>query len=125
MNAGSFVPDAVLSRLPSLSRADVDGLDFGAVKLDDDGTILLYNRYESELAGISPLDAEGRSFFTEVAPCTNNRLFAGKFRAGVEADALREQFGYTFTYRMRPTMVRIEMHRDANSGDNWLFVKKA
>ncbi len=119
------MPQSVVTSLGKLTRADVDALDFGAVKLDDDGTGLIYNRYQSQLASVDPLDAEGRSCFTEVAPCTNNRLFAGRFQAGVANDSLSEAFGYTFTYRLRPTMVRIEMHRDSASGDNWLFVKKS
>ena len=39
------------------SRAELDALDFGAVKVDDEGVIEIYNRYESELASVSVADA--------------------------------------------------------------------
>jgi photoactive yellow protein len=92
-----FVPDSVLSRLGTLTRAEADALPFGALKLDDDGIIQLYNRFESELAGVSTAQAEGANFFTQIAPCTNNRLFFGKLKAGVAAGAMDLHFPYTFT----------------------------
>ena len=125
MQATTFVDDEVLSNLGGLSRAQVDALPYGAVKVDEEGTVLLYNRYESELAGVEPSDAEGQIFFTEVAPCTNNRMFFGKFEEGVEAGELDEVFNYTFTYRMSPTLVSIHMRHDADSDANWIFVKKS
>ena len=121
----SFVTDEVLGDLGAITRAQADALPFGAVKVDEDGTILLYNKYESDLAGVAPGDAEGQVFFTEVAPCTNNRMFFGKFQDGIEADELDELFDYTFSYRMSPTLVSIHMRRDADSDSNWIFVKKS
>ena len=38
-----------------------------------------------ELTGFDPHDAEGSIFFTELAPCTSNRLFYGRFREGMAA----------------------------------------
>ena len=29
---------------------------------------------------------------------------------------------YTFTYKMKPTMVRIRLRRDGPSGTNWLLI---
>ncbi|MCS6808093.1 MAG: PAS domain-containing protein [Bacteroidota bacterium] len=120
----SFVPETFLQRLATLQRAEADMQDFGIVKVDDAGIIQLYNRYESELAGIAPSDAEGKNFFTQVAPCTNNRLFYGRFKEGVAANNLNVSLPYTFTYKMRPTNVRIHMYRDNASKTNWVFVKK-
>jgi len=120
----SFVSDETLARLGSLTREDVDALDHGAIKLDDDGTILLYNRYESELSGLDPSRTEGRKFFTQIAPCTDNRLFHGRFQEGIEDDELSVEFNFTFTYRMRPTLVRIMMRRDPATRTTWIFVKR-
>lgn len=120
----SFVSEQTLGRLGSLTREDADALDHGAIKLDDDGTILLYNRYESELSGIASARAEGKKFFTQLAPCTNNRLFHGRFQEGITADVLDAEFNYTFTYRMRPTLVRILLRRDSATGTTWIFVKR-
>lgn len=120
----SFIDQSVLSRLDNLDRGDVDNLDYGAVKVDDEGKILLYNRYESELAGVDPSTAEGKNFFKEIAPCTNNKLFFGKFQKGVDSNELNMAFNYTFTYKMKPTNVSIQMIRSDKDHSNWIFVKK-
>lgn len=119
----SFVPQTFLSRLPQgVTREVADTQGFGIVQLADDGTVQLYNRWESALAGVDPTVALGRNFFTQVAPCTNNRLVFGKFRDGVERGALDTEFSYTFTYKMKPTNVALRLYRDAQSATNWLFV---
>ena len=120
----SFVTSEINASLATLSRETADAADFGIVKVDDEGKIELYNTYEAELAGVSPATAEGRNFFTEIAPCTNNKLFHGRFKAGVEADELDAEFNYTFTYKLRPTNVAIHLKRDKDSKSNWVFVKK-
>ena len=120
----SFVTAEIDSNLSSLSRDAANAADFGIVKVDDEGKIELYNDYEAELAGITSSAAEGRNFFTEVAPCTNNKLFFGRFQKGVEAGELDAEFNYTFTYKLRPTNVAIHMKHDKASGSNWVFVKK-
>jgi photoactive yellow protein len=120
----SFVPAEVLNTLSTLNRNQADSHDFGIVKVDDTGLIQMYNKYESELAGIRPADAEGKNFFTQVAPCTNNRLFYGRFKEGIQAGNLDIALPYTFTYKMRPTNVQIHMYRDASTKTNWVLVKK-
>lgn len=120
----SFVTSDILSKLGSLTRSDVDNSNFGVVKVDNNGKILIYNKYEAELAGITQSSAEGKNFFTEIAPCTNNKLFWGKFKAGVDAGELNSSFNYTFTYKMKPTNVAIHLLHDKNSKTNWVFVQK-
>lgn len=120
----SFIEESVITKLENLNRDDVDALDYGAVKVDDEGKILLYNRYEAELAGVAPTSAEGKNFFKEIAPCTNNKLFFGKFKKGVEAGELNLAFNYTFTYKMKPTNVSVQMLKNAQDNSSWIFVKK-
>jgi photoactive yellow protein len=118
----SFVPQAVIDGLAALTREQADAQPFGVVQVTDDGTVRLYNRWEATLAGIAPTTAEGRNFFTQVAPCTNNRLVLGKFKDGVQKGALDVEFNYTFTYKMRPTNVALRLYRHAASATNWVFV---
>lgn len=68
--------------------------------------------------------AQGKNFFTEVAPCTNNRLFFGRFKQGVAKGVLDVEFDYTFTYKMRPTNVTIRLYRDGALRKNWVFVTR-
>jgi photoactive yellow protein len=118
----SFVPESLLSQLPGLSRAAADAQSFGVVQVGDDGAVRLYNKWESTLAGVPVSSAEGRNFFTQVAPCTNNRLVFGKFKDGVQRGQLDAEFNYTFTYKMKPTNVAIRLYRHAPSATNWVFV---
>lgn len=122
---GTFVPTELFNILGNLSRNDADSCDFGVIKVDDSGRIQLYNRYQSELGGVAVSTAEGKVFFTQVAPCTNNALFFGTFKKGIAAGALNVCFPYTFTFKMKPTNVKVHMYRDRGSGSNWIFVARA
>jgi photoactive yellow protein len=107
-----------------MSRSQIDALDFGVVKVKDDCTIELFNRYESELASVPISEAEGKKFFGDIAPCTNNRIIKGKFVEGVAAGRLDAVIPYTFTYRMKPTNVTIHLYHDQMTKSNWVLVKK-
>jgi len=120
----SFVPTEVLQNLGTLSRQDADSCNFGIVRVDDAGKITLYNKYEGEMGGNNAAICEGKNFFTQVAPCNNNSLSFGTFKKGLASGSLNAQFNYTFTYKMKPTNVKIHMYRDDASQTNWIFVMK-
>lgn len=119
----TFQDDELDSKLGGASDEELNQADFGIIKIDDTGQILFFNQYESDLSGVDPEDAVGKNFFTEVAPCTNNRLFRGRFKKGLRKDHLDETFTYTYTYRMQPTLVTIHLYRDTRD-DNWIMVHK-
>ncbi len=120
----SVVSPAELEKLAQQSPDHLDRADYGVVQVDDGGGIIFYNRYESELAGLEPESVKGKNFFTQVAPCTNNRLFYGKFKDGVGKGELALSMPYTFTYKMRPTNVFVQLHHDGATSTNWVLVKK-
>jgi photoactive yellow protein len=122
-SASNFVPAHVLEGIASMSADELNALDFGVVRVDNQGKILFYNKYESELAGIPPAEATGKNFFYDVAPCTNNRLFLGSFQQGVREGTLHILFFYTFTYRMKPTYVKVVIYKN-KADENWIFVQK-
>ncbi len=101
--------------------AAYDALEFGLVAMDLDGTVLAYNVAESECAGIRAESVLGLTFFTDVAPCTNNYLVSGRYEE--EAD-LDETIDYVFTLRMRPTPVRLRMLKCTESGRQYLAVRR-
>jgi photoactive yellow protein len=110
----------------ALRHADEDTLNaapFGIIKIDDEGVVQFYNRYESNLSGVPPEEARDTNFFTELAPCSNNPLFWGRFKEGVGQGELDEYFTYTFTYKMRPTLVDVRLYRD-EAGNNWIMIQK-
>jgi len=119
----TFVDNAILNKLGNLTRIEADNAAFGIIKLEADGKILLYNKYESILAGVPIEKAEGRNFFTDIAVCTNNRIFFGKFKEGIAQGNLDLVFNYVFTYKMKPTNVVIHLYYDKISKTNWVFVK--
>jgi photoactive yellow protein len=120
----SFVEAGLITKLPSLSSPEADGIAYGVVKVDDAGVVQIYNKWEAEMAGVAPTAALGKNFFTQIAPCTNNRLVFGRFKEGVAKGELDAEFNYTFTYKLKPTNVTIRLFRDPVSKTNWLFVTK-
>lgn len=119
----SFITPEQLRDLPHMSKTEVDALPFGCIRVDDRGTILMYNKHQSELANVEPSDAIGKNFFRELAPCTNNRLVFGRFKDGVASGTLNAEVTYAFTYKMRPTLVDIHLYRDPGTKTNWVLVK--
>lgn len=65
----------LLQQADALSEEEFDQLPFGMIQLDRSGRILKLNAAESALGGVPKHDAIGRSFFEEVAPCTNVQEF--------------------------------------------------
>lgn len=120
----SFVPPELLANLPTMKQTQMDMLDFGCIKLDDEGTILNYNRWQGEFAGVDPQEALKKNFFRELAPCTNNRLVFGRFKQGVAEGSLDVVVSYAFTYRMRPTLVKVHLYRDKATRTNWVLVRR-
>lgn len=120
-----FDPDKSESQLISLSMlADdaIDDLPFGAIRLNAEGIILGYNRFESRLSGLEPARVIGKNFFTEVAPCTNVQEFAGRFREGVQRGELHAVFPYIFSFSP-PCQVTITMYVHRGTGNAWVLVK--
>jgi photoactive yellow protein len=110
--------------LDDLEKADtqaLDAADFGVVRMQPDGTVTAYNAYESRLSGLSSASVLGRCFFTEVAPCTNNFMVAERFSDPGELDA---KIDYIFTYRMKPTKVRLRLLRRAQATEQYLLTLK-
>ncbi|MBC7545615.1 MAG: photoactive yellow protein [Candidatus Sericytochromatia bacterium] len=120
----SFVSPDVISSLDLLDQRQADTLPYGAVKIDDAGTIEVYNDYEADLAGLTTVSAIGKNWFRDIAPCTNNRLFMGRFKDGVQKGLLNTEFPYTFSYKMAITNVKVHMVRSVQGKSNWVFVKK-
>jgi len=118
-----FEDDRLPEKLRRASDEQLDDASFGIIKVDDEGIVEFFNQYESELSGMDPDEVTGRNFFTQVAPCTNNRLFRGRFKKGVRRGELDETFTYTYTYKMRPTLVDVHLFRDED-GTNWITVQK-
>lgn len=109
-------------------RADdeLDALPFGVICLDDEGTILRYNLYESRFARLDRNTVIGRNFFAEVAPCTRTEDFEGRFRSFVadsgQGSGLR--FDFLFDFKFGAQYVAIELCRAASAPRYYLLVNR-
>ena len=124
MEQFSFGSNDAANIIAKLSEKDVDELAFGAIKLDKDGNILSYNKAEGAITGRKPEDVIGKNFFTEVAPCTNQPEFYGKFKEGVQSGNLNTLFEYVFDYKMSPTKVKVHMTKSLFDDSYYIFVKR-
>lgn len=109
MNPG-FSDLHLLDALATLSETDLNGLEFGVIGFDAQGTVRQYNTFESRGAGLSPDRVVGNDLFTTVAPCMNNFMVAQKFEAAAEAkEALDTTLDYVLTLRMKPVKVELRL----------------
>lgn len=121
---GNLVDRAEIERIERLSPEELDRLPFGAIRLDAQGNILAYNRAESALSGRGKESVLGKSFFTEVAPCTNVKSFGGKFREGVAAKRLHTVFPFIFDHEMDPRNVWVTLFYSLETDTAWVFVRE-
>jgi photoactive yellow protein len=83
---------------PAILESFLDQLPIGAIMVDDEGIIQRFNRHEEQLSGFSREEVIGESFFSEVAPCTNEIELGTKFRRGISEGNLNIDIEYTFPY---------------------------
>lgn len=124
MEIVKFGSDDIDNTMAQLGDNRVNDLAFGAIKLDKDGNILVYNEAEGAITGRDPKAVVGKNFFTEVAPCTNQPQFQGAFAKGVTEGNLNTMFEYVFDYEMSPTKVKVHMKESLSKDGYWVFVKR-
>lgn len=111
-----------LARLADLTAAELDKLPFGAIRLDRRGNIVNFNAVEVCLSGLKAADIIGKNFFTEVAPCTNVREFAGRFREGIADKNLHIVFPYRFNFKP-PRSVTVTLYYHPATDSAWVLVR--
>ena len=105
----------------ALSAAELDALPFGMIQLDEAGTILRYSTAETRLSGLTSDECVGRSFFTDIAPCTHVAEFFGRFQEGVRAERLDVTFNFHFAFRP-PRDVQVRMFYSKATRSVWVRV---
>lgn len=112
-------------QMDSQDDAALDLLPFGVIGLDREGTILRYNQYESRLARLDKNQVLGRSFFTEVAPCTKTAEFEGRFKAFTAGEgAASARFPYTFDFTFGAQDVEVEITRVPGRDRYYLLINR-
>ena len=118
----AFYDEGLAQRLQTASEEALNEAAFGVIQLDERGLVTFYNRFEQRFSGRAPEETIGRSFFDEVAPCTRSRFFRGRFEEGLMRGKLDVTFSYTFTYRMRPTLVDVRILVN-QPGEAWVLIR--
>lgn len=92
------VPDLIHIDMPGLAAAvdrmtaeEIDQLSFGAIRIDEEGEVILYSAVERRQSGWRH-EAVARNFFTDIAPCLNNPAFKGRIDIAIEAGRLDMSF---------------------------------
>ena len=117
----SLTDAGLIDWLELADDAALDAVAFGVVAMAEDGTVIRYNRAESQLSELPPEDVIGRHFFSQVAPCTNNFMVAYRFETEPVLDAVID---YVFTFLMRPTAVRLRLLKQPGRRCMYLVVER-
>lgn len=124
MELVSFGSNDIENTLARMTTGQLDKVAFGAIQLDASGKILQYNAAEGDITGRKPSEVIGKSFFRDVAPCTNRPEFQDRFADGVKSGNLNTMFEYVFDYQMKPTKVKVHMKKALIDDTYWVFVKR-
>lgn len=122
VSPGSFNAASVDDR----SDAELDALQFGVIALDEEGTVLRYNLYESRLARLDRNQVVGRNFFQDIAPCTRSDEFQGRFRTMVAAGSQPPivRFDFVFDFKFGAQDVSIELLRAPGAARFYLLINR-
>lgn len=124
MEIVQFGSGDIENTLANMDKNQLDNVAFGAIQLDANGLIQQYNAAEGDITGRDPSKVIGKSFFRDIAPCTNSPEFKGRFDEGVKSGSLNTMFEYTFDYEMQPTKVKVHMKKALTGDSYWVFVKR-
>ncbi len=121
----SFSTPGLHALLAGMPSTELDGLDFGLIGFDSATNVVLYNRTESEAAGLAPVRVLHQPLFTNVAPCMNNFMVAQRFEdAADDGGSLDETIDYVLTLRMRPVKVRLRLLAEPGQATRYVLVQR-
>jgi chemotaxis family two-component system sensor kinase Cph1 len=101
-----------------LTTGDLDELPYGIIVVDPTGVVVAYNRAEAKATGFARERVVGRNFFSDVAPCTQVKMFQGRFERFVAQKATSvEPFEFVFPFAGAPQRVSILFYRDPTAPD--------
>ncbi len=119
----TFGAEDTANAFAKLSEGELDGISFGVIQIDETGKILIFNNAEAGITGIEKKAAVGKNFFTEVAICTNESGFRGRFEAGVKAGALDILFEWHLAAGKLPRVL-VHITKAARGNRYWICTKR-
>lgn len=115
-----------LRTIDERADAELDAQPFGVIGLDEEGTILRYNLYESRFARLDRNQVIGRNFFSEVARCTRNDAFEGRFRRFVAQanDEATDHFNFLFDFKFGAQDVSVDLIKAPGVSRYYLLINR-
>ncbi len=117
--------DSPVWRALDMPLERLDELPFGAIVVDESGTIHEYNEYETKLSRLDREKVIGKNFFHDVAPCTAVQAFEGRMRDFLRTkDRVSESFEYFFPFLHGAATVEITFLRLPKNGRILIAVER-
>ncbi len=117
--------DSPVWRALEMPLEQLDELPFGAIVIDESGTIHQYNEYETKLSRMDREKVIGKNFFRDVAPCTAVQAFEGRMRDFLRTkDRVSESFEYFFPFLHGAATVEITFLRLPKGGQILIAVER-
>ncbi len=109
--------------IESLTAEEIDQLPFGVIGIDADGVVRVFSKTEASQSGYGRRPAQGKVFFTDVAPCMNNPHFKGRIDKARAAGTLNISFTFVgdFEDSNRELSIRVQSAKD---GGTWIAIKR-
>lgn len=99
-----------LIKSPRLAQERLNDLPFGALILNEEGTIITYNKAEGEMSRITHKKAIGKNFFT-LAPCADVQEFHGRYDEFLKENSSSKTFPFVYNFKDRTVGVTITFTR--------------
>jgi photoactive yellow protein len=112
-----------LEEIEKMSPAEIDGLPFGAIRLDREGRVITYNAFEAEAAGFGQQDIIGRRF-VELAPCILVREFVAAAARVESGEGVDDVVRYVFPHHGAACVVSVRLYAAPGDDRLWLLVSK-
>lgn len=116
----TFSDTNLLDWLDQQTDEDLDEAPFGIVRMTREGVVVAYCKSESHITGIAQEYAIGKYYFTQIAPCANNRMVAAKYAL----PNLDEELDYMLTHVCEPVRVRLRLLKSPQSRYQYFLVNR-
>ncbi len=83
-----------------------------------------YNAAEQRLSGLDPNHVVGKSFFTDIAPCTRVREFEGEFHKVAAGEIDHASLTFVFKFSSAEVVVNVGLTYDARRDAGSILVQK-
>jgi photoactive yellow protein len=108
-------------QIEQLSQYELDGLPFGVILLDRDGTVVFYSATEAQKSGYGNIPI-GQNLF-EISPCMASNDFQGRIRSAMDAGPVDLEFGWAGDFADPTRDLRLRVISASNNGI-WIFVER-